>query len=244
MKTTEDHSITPLSAATEGGQDHKSTKPKKWFVIAAILSAVLLATAAYVTQTLRHLSRAGGEADAEAGSRAVLSLDQLAGSGHGFGPVVEVMLPAARGDGKTEILNLKTGRWLTQPSLGYFHDDARALRTWIRTNGLNISGRVWPDGSATCVTYNMAAVPVETKCWEETAAGDLPVIPVLAPDQHSPRRLLVLRPGRTQTYAFRTDEGTTGILYLLGLSDDGCGVRIQYKLVPARGEVAQHIATP
>jgi hypothetical protein len=160
----------------------------------------------------------------------------MAGSDHGFGPVVEATLPAERNDGETEVLDLQTGRWLTQPGVEHFNENVGAMMTWIRTNGLNISCRVWPDGSAACVIYNMTVVPLETRCWEETAAGDIPGIQVLAPGRHSPRRLLLLGPGRAESYMFRTDDGTLGMLRLVGLRGDKKLVRIRYKLLQAQGE--------
>jgi hypothetical protein len=225
-------------------QDHKTTKPKKWLLIAAALSAVLLASAAYFSQEVLRGKSSGTRrlGTPELGVEQV-TLTRLAGSGQGFGPLVEAMLPAARSDGETEILDLQSGRCLTQPGLAHFHDDAVALMTWIRANRLNISSRVWPDGSTACVTYNMTVVPVETKCWEQAGAEDMPDIPVLSPGQHSPRSLLVLGPGRPETYAFRTDAGRLGMLRLVGLSDDEQGVRIRYKLVQARGETHRDALT-
>ena len=241
MRTTEDHRTTPLppvAATVEGAQEYKTTKPKKWFLIAAFLSAVLLAAAAYFSQAVlrRQPSGAWSLATPKPVRHPEVTLIRLAGSGQGFGPVVEATLPAARSGGETEILDLETGRWLTQPGLECFHEDAGAIATWIRTNALNISCFVWPDGSAACVTYNMTVVPVEKRCWEEIAAGDMPGIPVLAPGQHSPRRLLPLGPGRMETYVFRTDEGTLGMLRLVGLSDHERIVKIRYKLLQARGQ--------
>ena len=134
---------------------------------------------------------------------------------------------------------------MVRPGLERFNDDAAAMVRWIHSNALNISGRVWPDGSAACITYNMTAVPVETRCWDQAAASDIPGIPVPEPGRHSPSRLLVLGPGGPQTYVFRTDTGTLGMLRLVGLSEDQRAVKIHYKLLRARAEdVAQHIGTP
>jgi hypothetical protein len=212
----------------QGGRDYKIIKPKTWIFIPAGLGLVLLAAATHLSQQPPSNAR-------ETGRHPQVTLTRLAGSGRGFGPVVEATLPAARSDGETEILDLETGRWLTQPSLEAFHENAGAMTTWIRGNALNISGRVWPDGSAACVTYNMTVVPVETSCWDNTSAGDIPVIPVLDPGQHSPRRLLLLGPDRAETYVFRTDEGTLGMLRLVGLSHDQRQVEVRYKLLRARG---------
>ena len=156
---------------------------------------------------------------------------------------MEAVLPAAENDGQTEILNLKTGQWRTTPRLEEFNGDVVALMTWIRTNGLNISCQMWPDGLAGCISYNMKVFPLETKRWEDTVVEDIPPIVLSSTNRHTPRMLLVLASGRPKIYSFRTDEGTVGILRLVALSDDRRGVKIRYKLVQARGDSAQTIAT-
>lgn len=241
MRMTEHDRTTALpsfAASREGSQDSTTRKPKKWFLIAAIAGAVILAAIAYFPQKVlrRQPSSAHSRATPESGFHPEVTLTRVSGSGQGFGPVVEATLPAERSDGATESLDLETGRWLTVPALERLNEDVGAMIAWIRTNGLNISCRVWSDGSAACVTYNMTVVPVETKCWNEPAADDFPGFPVLAPGEHSPRRLLLLGPGRAETYVFRTDEGTLGMLRLVGLSEDEPLMRIRYKLLQARAE--------
>src|SRR5207245_857365 len=98
----------------------------------------------------------------------------------------------------------------------------------------DISCSVWSSG-ATCITYDMIIVPVETKCWEQTTEQELLGNPALAPVRHSPRRLLVLGHDRPDTYIFRTAEGTLGMLRILGLSQHKQGVKIRYTLInPAK----------
>ena len=239
MRTTEHDRTTALpsfAASREGGQDSTTRKPKKWFLIAAIAGAVILAAIAYFPQQVLRRQRSSAQSLAGSGLRPEVTLTRVADSGQGFGPVVEATLPAERSDGATESLDLETGRWLTVPALERFNEDVGAMIAWIRTNGLNISCRVWSDGSAACVTYNMTVVPVETKCWNEPAADDFHGFQVLAPGQHSPRRLLFVGPGRAETYVFRTDEGTLGMLRLVGLSEDEPLMKIRYKLLQARVE--------
>jgi hypothetical protein len=215
---------------------------KKWFVIVGILNVALVAAFFFPEALRQQPPRGGSGANAGAGVHPAVRLARLAGSSLGFGTVIEATLPAARGDGETEILDLETGRWLTRPGIERFNDDAGAMMAWTRSNGLNISGRIWSDNSAACVTYNMTVVPVAAGCWEEAAAKVIPAIPALEPGAHSPSRLLLLRPGRPETYAFRTDEGTLGMLRLVGLGDDGRAVKIRYKLLQARGDVARGTA--
>jgi hypothetical protein len=150
-----------------------------------------------------------------------------------FGPVIETVLPGANENERAQILNLETGHALPEPLFEAFGFRADAIITWIRTNGLDISCSVWSNLAA-CTTYEMILVPVERKCWDETTAEELVHNPALAP-RHAPRRLLVLARNRPDTYLFRTGEGTLGMLRLDGLSKDGRGVKIRYKLInPAK----------
>ena len=191
---------------------------KKYFVAAIVLSTALLAFAAsshLVWQAQR---------DAKGGP---IPLALIGPSGK-FGPMIEKVLPASKTE-TADILNLETGRVLHQPPFDNFNSSANAIMSWIRSNRLDISCFVWSGGAA-CVTYDMAIVPVEEKCWEakeEELADD----PALAPGRHSPRRLLLLGPNRPNTYLFRTAEGTLGMLRTVGLSEDGWGVKIRYRLI-------------
>ena len=213
---------------------------KKWFLTATVLGAVLATAAAYHVSREAQSQPSCGEAQVNpaTGIPPAVKLEQVAGARLGFGPVMEATLPAAKRGGRTEMLNLETGQWLTQPRLDQFNDDARALVIWIRTNGVNISGHVWPDGTAACLTYNMRVVPLDTKCWEESAAATVCGLPPLAADRHSSRRLLPLANGEPDTYVFQTDAGTRGVLRLVGLSDDRHGVKIRYKLVQSGSSLA------
>ena len=194
-------------------------KAKKYFVAAIFLSSLLLAFAASFWQTKRNANEPGRTA--------------LTGPSGKFGPGIDTVLPAAKTNGATDILNLETGGALFQPPFD-FNSRADAIMGWIRTNGLDISCSVWPGGAA-CVTYDMTIIPVERKCWEETTEKELIANPALAPGGHSPRRLLVLGPNRPDTYMFRTGEGTLGMLRIVGLNEHGRGVDIFYKLInPAK----------
>ncbi len=192
---------------------------KKYLVAAIVLSAVLLAFAASFRQTKRVASE--------------LSPAALSGPGGKFGPVIETVLPAAKTKGATDILDivdLETGRALLEPPFEHLNSRADTIMGWIRSNGLDISCFVWASGAA-CVTYDMTIVAVEGKSWDETTEEELLANPALAPGRHAPRRLLVLRHNRSDTYMFRTGEGTLGMLRIVGLSQHGRGVNIRYKLI-------------
>ena len=197
---------------------------KKYFVTAVVLSVVFLALAASYRQT-KHVAN-------EAPNQSALS-----GASGKFGPTIETVLPANKAKGAAEIpdmRDLETGLTLAQPSIEFFDSRAEAVIAWIRSNHLDISCSVWPGG-AVCVTYDMTVVPVDGKRWDATTEEELLANSALAPGQHSPRRLLVLGKDRPDTYMFRTGEGTLGMLRIVGVSPDGRGVNIRYKLInPSR----------
>jgi hypothetical protein len=196
---------------------------KKCFVAAIVLNTALVAFAACLNHRLQTLSRDGKGMNEEMAMT-------LSGSGGKFGPIMEMELAAAKSDGLCEISDLETGRTLVQPPAEHFNSNARAIMSWIRSNGLDISCLVWPAG-ATCVTYDMIVKPVEGKCWEETTEQELLGNPALAPVSHAPRRLLVVGDNLPDTYVFRTGEGTVGMLRIVGLSEHRPGVKIRYKLI-------------
>ena len=200
-------------------------KAKKYFVAAVVLNTVLLAFAASFSHKLTcPTPRVANDPGAMA----------LTGPSGKFGRMIETVLPAAKPERPADILDLETGRALPQPPLESFNSRADAIMGWIRSSGLDISCSVWSSGAA-CVTYDMTIIPVERKGWEETTEVELLDNPALAPGRHSPRRLLVLGPNRPDTYIFRTGEGTLGMLRIVGLSQDGQGVKIRYKLInPAK----------
>jgi hypothetical protein len=194
---------------------------KKYVGVAIVLSTVLLAVAACLKN---NSSWAQGGANHPA----------LTPSGK-FGPVMEIVMFAEKDDKRTELLDFETARKLPQPAFFESLDtSAEAITAWIRTNGLDISCSIWSSAAA-CVTYDLTTIAVEGKCWKETTEEDILSDPALAPRMHSPRRQLVLGQNRPDTYIFRTDEGTLGILQIIGLTEDRSGVKIRYKLINPSG---------
>jgi hypothetical protein len=195
---------------------------KEYFVAAIVLNTALMTFAACLCHELPGENEdAGGARDSRA-----TTLNSL---GAKFGPVIETVLPAAKTE-EPQMLDLETGRVQPQKPFEHFNFRADAIMAWIRSNGLDISCNVWSTGAA-CVTYDMSVVAVTGKCWEGATEEELRGNPALAPKRHSPRRLLVLGQNRPDTYIFRTGEGTLGILQIVGLSSDGQGVKIRYKLI-------------
>jgi hypothetical protein len=196
---------------------------KKYFVT-IILNTVLLAFAALLC---RQVLCEAQESDKINGPKATA----LAGPVGKFGPTMEVDLPAGK-PGSPELLDLETGRLLPQERSEYFNYRVDAISAWIRSNSVDISCIVWSTDAA-CVTYDMIIVAAEGKCWEDTTEEELLANPALAPKGHSPRKLLILGNNRPDTYLFRTAEGNLGVLRIDGLSENGRGVKIRYKLISA-----------
>jgi hypothetical protein len=188
----------------------------KYFVAAIVSGAVILTFASYAfrQRTVDNHER---------GSMA------LSGSAGRFGPTIETIVPAAKKEGDLEILNLETGRAMLQPPLEHFNSRAEDIMAWVKSNGLDISCSAW-SGGGVCVTYNMLVVAVDGKNWDQITEAELAGNPALDAGQNSPRRMLVLGQNRPDTYAFRTCEGTLGMLQL-GLSQNGKTVNIRYKLI-------------
>ncbi len=194
---------------------------KKFFIAALALNTAALAFSPCFYHLLACQNHEGGDS---------LKQTALSGASGKFGPVIEAILPAANADGRAQILNLENGHAKIEPGLEEFRFRGDAIMTWIRTNGLDISCKVWSTG-ATCITYDMIVVPVEGKCWTGNTEDDLANNPALAPKRHSPRRQLVVGNKNAGTYMFRTGEGTLGLLQVVGLTPDRHGVTIRYKLI-------------
>ena len=200
---------------------------KKYLVAAMALNTVLLAFAVSVSQ------HRPSDSPRSANNPSTTALTGRSGK---FGPVIDTVLPAAT-QGAAQILDLETGRTLLQPPLDDPSSRADSIMSLIRSNGLDISCSVW-SGGANCVTYDMTIVPVESKSWDQTTEQDLLANPALAPVSHSPRKLLMLGHNNPDTYAFRTAEGTLGMLKIDGLDQHQRGVKIRYKLINPAQSIA------
>jgi hypothetical protein len=196
---------------------------KKYFAGAIALNVALLSFAVCLSHNLAEQT--------DTNEHEAMTLRGASGK---FGPMMEIVLRAAKTDSPPEITNLETGRPLVQPSTESFNSRADAIMGWILSHGLDISCNVWSGGAA-CVTYDMTVVPVESKYWEKSTEDELLGNRELAPVSHAPRRLLVLGHDRPDTYMFRTGEGTLGMLRIVGLSEHGNGVKIRYKLINPAG---------
>ena len=173
-----------------------------------------------------------------------------------FGPVIERVVYATTTD-RDCFLDLETGRLLQPPpqvrslfaatnwQQHYMHEPAATdpMRAWVWTSGADLvsgapafndeRGLVLLDGEmiGTQDYWKMGAVPVD-KLLQETAAtsqAGVPGTPSLigaAPFVRADQRL--------RSHAFRTKDGTMGVLQVIGFTDNPRGVKLRYKLILAR----------
>jgi len=145
------------------------------------------------------------------------------------GEVIEAVLPETRSGQQRELFDLETGRRMPEPVFDYGH--ARESITWIRNSGLDISGLVLQSGKPVCIGFYLAVVPVNHQLWNTITPGDLSAHPELMQMVDAKRPFIVPTEGGTDTFLFRTVEGTTGVLQVRGVTEDGRCVKIRYKLL-------------
>lgn len=158
------------------------------------------------------------------------------------GAVIEALLPEARPGERRELFDLEAGRCMAEPVLDY--NDARGSIAWIRNNGMDISGVILKDGKPVCIGYYLSVVPVNKQLWETITPGDFQGHPDLDRIVDPKRVFIVPVQNGTDTFLFRTAEGTSGILQIQGVTDDRRCVKIRYKLLSAvQSQLAHHRAT-
>jgi hypothetical protein len=143
-----------------------------------------------------------------------------------FGPVIELVV----NDESVvwgSCLDLDTGAILSPPQalIGTHFDDEQVL-AWVRENGVDLVGETNRPGIRGFMAYGMMVLGVSDRAWEDPA--ELPG-PLAA---SGPANLTTVR-GEGQlpvTYMFRTREGATGVLQIVGFTEDPPGARIRYKL--------------
>ncbi len=221
-------------------------KTKTLFAASLVANAVLVGAIAYFYQ---QISQPNHQSDV-AGSVANASFDEptlLASpvdGGPRFSPVRDAVLARPGKDGRSEILDLETGRRLTEPDFEFFGRNVKAYVAWMHANGLDISGVVHEGREVFCVCYAMAVVPVDAGYWEKATPAGILADPELA-RIHDPKRSVIMpTQSETDTFIFRTREGATGILQVLGATSDHRSVKIRYKLArPAVATLAQANST-
>jgi len=208
--------------------------------LSALLNVTLLGAVVYVYKQIPEKSYVQPDARVVSHTSAPeeVSLVSPNDSGLRFRPVVVALLPSAESGERPQLFDIETGLRLTEPDYEFFGYNAKANIAWIRTNGLDISGVVNPEGQALCVCYYMAVVPVHPDRWERGTATEVLTDPELAAI-HDPKRPVIMPAHhQTDTFLFRTSDGATGILQVPGVTPDRSQVRLRYKLVEPSPVVA------
>lgn len=147
-----------------------------------------------------------------------------------FGPAVETLLPDASNGRSRMLFDLETGRQLPEPPFESFGNDTVANITWLKTNGVDLCGLAYDGTNAACIAYYLAAVPVESRRWENITPSQVAQHPGLAMIRDPKRTTLSPELVQTDTFLFRTREGAVGILQILGVGPDRRSVKLRYKL--------------
>jgi len=201
---------------------------KTILMISLVLNAGLLCSVAYLTRQMPTQSYLP-EAPPCTPERVVVSPPQT-GDGPRFGPEFQVFLASSRQGARPQLLNLETGQSLVEPTFDEFGRNAKACVTWLKSNGLDISGCAAPGQPALYITYYLAIVPVPESRWKDARAQDVLASPELAASKEPKRCAIEARDG-ARTFFFRTQEGAVGILRLDGARPEDRSVGIRYKLV-------------
>jgi hypothetical protein len=147
-----------------------------------------------------------------------------------FRPTVEKVLKseeASRDQSISELLDLDTGGWATNPVFG---NNDRETHAWIRSNRVDVLGVV-EHGQIAVLCMDVAVVPAASNGWDKVTAQNVTTNWSLA--QTEPNKITAISPitDKTDTWLFRTREGGQGILQILGRNNQPPGVRIRYRLV-------------
>jgi hypothetical protein len=139
---------------------------------------------------------------------------------------------SARTDGRQgQWLDLETGRCLTVPDWEYLLGSL-SYSDWLCSNSLDLSATVYPDGSHWLFTRNLAVAPVDASLWDQATPANMISHSALRSAPSVLFRSVSPARDHTDTYLFRAEEGTIGILRVLEINRASQEVKIQYKLAP------------
>jgi hypothetical protein len=154
------------------------------------------------------------------------------GDAPAFGPAVEQTVE------DRQFVDLDSGRALEKtqdgpgPDMGPIHRRAKEISADVLffLGGAKAYPFQMPPGTVVRggLVCEMAIAPLQSEAWSELSAGKLTeMAPTLGPPTGSDRPLRE----PPETMAIRTREGGTGILQIVGFTEDPKGVKIRYKMV-------------
>ena len=152
-----------------------------------------------------------------------------------FARELEVQLLAVTEGAQGQWLDFETARFLTEPDTDYF-DGPGAYLEWCRTNSLDLSAVLYRDEGYWLFLSPAAITRVEAKLWEQATPEEIISHPGLRAIRQSHYSAISPAHDRSNTYLFRTQQGTFGILRLLEFDPVSRQVKIQYKLAQPRAD--------
>ncbi len=145
-----------------------------------------------------------------------------------FGPVTDLTVNDD-GAGEDFFMDLDRGR-LFSPPPGLDLHQTDAMRRWVRENGIDAMGETSTSVHG-LVGIEMVAFPFASPRWDSVTAEQLIGDQTLGAAQPNSLVPISAKGDLPATYIFKTREGGTGILQIVGFSSDPHGVKIRYKLV-------------
>jgi len=146
-----------------------------------------------------------------------------------FAREIRVVFNSTAPGERQEWIHLEEARMLIEPDLEYM-EHPRVCLDWRRTNSLDLCAVVYADTNYWLITRCLVMAPVDGKMWQKATPEDILSHPGFRAVPQ--RRYEAISPAedQTDTYLFRTEEGTVGILRLLEVNPSLRQLKIQYKL--------------
>ncbi len=124
-------------------------------------------------------------------------------------------------------LDLDSGVLATNQSVDW---KTRPGHEWIRTNGFDLVAAVSSRQLPVLTGFDLVVTPAPTNGWESVSATDVVQDWTLMQTEPQMTSTFGVPPGQSDCYLFQTREGGRGILQILGVTGDGRGVKIRYRL--------------
>jgi hypothetical protein len=109
--------------------------------------------------------------------------------------------------------------------------DSREFHDWQREQGVDV-GAAAEDKFPVLVGYNLATVPAGSNTFNAISQAEIKYNWDLMTPEPKPRSILGINPKTGEdTYYFRTQDDTWGVLQIIGFTNNPPGVRVRYKVV-------------
>ena len=146
------------------------------------------------------------------------------------GQELEARLPVSHEKGCVRWLDFETGQCLTEPDYDHLVGPITS-RDWLRTQGPDLIVVSYPNGTQWLFTRRVVFIPVADQWWEQATAEAILAQPAIHAPPHPGRQSWQLNGSRTNTFVFRTEAGTCGIVRLPEFNPTAPVFTIRYKLV-------------